>query len=182
MGVPNLDLTRLYFGDYVGDTMDLTADQHAVFQTLLLQLWLQRPVDLKTSWLRKHSGLSRGDWRFIRPPLLQPLEIALAGVHRWNEAIKAYDGRRLPPFEWKILRTLVLARDGYICVYCGSTEDLHADHRISVARGGSNALENLVTACGPCNLSKGPKTVDCWLKTRGSTKRLPTNAKAPRRS
>jgi hypothetical protein len=121
MGMLNLDLTRLYFGDYVGDTMDLTADQHTVFQKLLLQLWLQRPVVLKTRWLRKQSRLSRGDWHFIHPLLLEPLGTALAGVHRWNEAIKAYDGRRLPPFEWQILRTLVLARDDYTCVYCGST-------------------------------------------------------------
>jgi 5-methylcytosine-specific restriction endonuclease McrA len=114
--------------------------------------------------------------------LLEPLETALAGVHRWNEAIKAYDGRRLPPFEWQILRTLVLARDDYTCVYCGSTEDLHADHRKSVARGGTNALENLDTACGPCNLSKGPKTVDGWLKSRTSSKKPVTKARAPIRS
>jgi hypothetical protein len=166
MGVPTLDLTRLYFGDYVGDTMDFTADQHAVFQTLLLQLWLLRPVALKTRWLRKQSGLPRGDWRSIYPLLRGPLERALAGVYRWNEAIKAYDGQRLPPFEWKILRTIVLARDGYTCAYCGSTEDLHADHRISVAQGGSNALENLVTACAPCNLSKGSNSLDSWLQSR----------------
>lgn len=182
MGAPNLDVTRLYFGDYVGDTMDLTAYQHAVFQTLLLQLWLNRPANLKTRWLRKQSRLSRSDWRCIHPLLLQPLEIALAGVQRWNEAIKAYDGRRLPPFEWQILRTLVLARDGYSCVYCGSTEDLHADHRISVTRGGSNALENLVTACAPCNLSKGPKSFDVWMKSRGVTKKSATNARTPIRS
>jgi hypothetical protein len=124
---------------------------------------------------RKQSGLSRDDWRFIHPLLLQPLEIALAGVHRWNEAIKAYDGRRLPPFEWKILRTLAFARDGYTCVYCGSTEDLHADHRISVTRGGSNALDNVVTACAPCNLSKGPKTLGDWMKSRGCTNRAAQN-------
>ena len=182
MGIPNIDLTRLYFGDYVGDTVDLTADQHTTFQTLLLQLWLQRPVALKSRWLRKQAGLSRGDWRFIHPLLLEPLETALAGVHRWNEAIKAYDGRRLPPFEWQILRTLVLARDDYTCVYCGSTEDLHADHRISVARGGTNALENLDTACGPCNLSKGPKTLSDWMKSRGSTNRPVKNVRAPIRS
>ncbi len=182
MGAPNLDLTSLYFGDYVGDTMDLTADQHAVFQKLLLQLWLQRPVELKTRWLRRQSGLSRRDWRFIHPLLVHPLEIALAGVHRWNEAIKAYDGTRLPPIEWKILRMLVLARDGYTCVYYGSTDDLHVDHRISVARGGSTALENLVTACGPCNLSKGPKTADCWLKSNDSTKKSGKNVRAPIRS
>lgn len=182
MALLNVDLTRLYFGDYAGDTIDLTAEQHTVFQTLLLQLWLQTPVDLGARWLRKQSGLSRRDWRFIHPLLLQPLEIALAGVHRWNEVIKVYDGRRLPPFEWQILRTLVFARDGYICVYCGSMEDLHADHRISVAQGGSNAFENIVTACGTCNLSKGPKTVDDWLKSRGSAKRRPQDAKAPIRS
>jgi len=170
MGMPKLDLTRLYFGDYVGDTMDLTVDQHDVFQKLLLQLWLHRPIALKASWLRKQSELSRGDWRIVHPLLLQPLEIALAGVHRWNEAIKAYDGQRLPPFEWQVLRTLVLARDGNTCIYCGSTEDLHADHRVSVVRGGSNALENIVTACGPCNLSKGPKTVECWLQSLGAKK------------
>ena len=181
MGVPNIDLARLYFGDYLGDTMDLTADQHAVFQKLLLQLWLHSPVTLKARWLRKQSGLSRGDLRAILPLLMQPLEIALAGVHRWNEAIKAYDGRRLPPFEWHILRTLVLARDNYTCVYCGSTEDLHADHRVSVVHGGSNALENIVTACGPCNLSKGPKTVEYWLKSHGSQESRPENAMAPKR-
>src|ERR1700743_398884 len=104
MGMLNLDLTRLYFGDYVGDTMDLTADQHAVFQKLLLQVWLQRPVALKTRWLCKQSGLPRGDWRVMHPLLLQPLETALAGIHSWNKVIKAYDGRRLPPFEWQILR------------------------------------------------------------------------------
>jgi hypothetical protein len=172
MSTLGIDLTRLYFGDYLGDTMDLTADQHAVFQTLLLQLWLQRPVALKTRWLRKRSGLSRGDWGCIHPLLLQPLEIALAGVHRWNDAIKDYDGRRLPPFEWQILRTLVLARDGYTCVYCGSTANLHADHKISVVRGGSNALENLATACRPCNLSKGPKTHHVWLQSKNSTKNV----------
>ncbi|MDN5289758.1 MAG: endonuclease [Mucilaginibacter sp.] len=181
MGMLNLDLTRLYFGDYVGDTMDLTADQHTVFQKLLLQLWLQRPVVLKTRWLRKQSRLSRGDWHFIHPLLLEPLGTALAGVHRWNEAIRAYDGRRLPPFEWQILRTLVLARDDYTCVYCGSTEDLHADHRISITRGGSNALDNVVTACAPCNLSKGPKTIGDWMKSRGSTKSV-KNARGPIRS
>jgi HNH endonuclease len=162
----DIDLTRLYIGDYVADTMDLAADQHDALQQLLLQIWLQQPAKLKIRWLRKRSGLSRSEWRVIQPSLLEPLEIALAGVHRWNKAIKAYDGQRLPPFEWQILRTIVLARDDYTCQYCGGTEDLHADHRTAVARGGSNALDNLVTACGPCNHSKGSKPVDSWLESR----------------
>lgn len=163
-----IDLTQLYIGDYVADTMEFTAEQHDIFQCLLLQLWLQQPATLTDRWLRKHSGLDRFEWRAVRTLLLELLETALAGIVRWNEAIKAFDGQRLPPFEWRVLRTIVLARDCYTCVYCGSEEDLHADHRIPVARGGSNRLDNLVTACGPCNQSKGPKSVEDWLAARSA--------------
>lgn len=179
MRAPDIDLTRLYIGDYIADTMDLAAEQHAILQKLLLQLWLHQPVSLKMRWLRQRSGLSRREWRVIQPRLLEPLEIALTGVHRWNTAIKAYDGQRLPPFEWQILRTIVLARDDYTCLYCGSTEELHADHRIAVARGGSNVLENLVTACGPCNRSKGPKSLDAWLESRNK-EQARSSAQKPR--
>lgn len=60
----------------------------------------------------------------------------------------------------------------YICGYCRSTEELQVDHRISVARGGSNALENLITACGPCNLSKGSKAIDDWSNSRTAGKKV----------
>jgi hypothetical protein len=163
MRAPDIDLTRLYIGDYVADTMKLTADQHAVLQTLLLQLWLQRPASLKERWIRKQAGLSTWEWRAIRSHLLEVLETALTGIARWNEGIKAYDGRRLLPYEWQVLRIIVLARDDYTCVYCGSDADLHVDHRIPVSRGGSNGLENLATACGPCNLAKGAKLLQTWI-------------------
>lgn len=52
----------------------------------------------------------------------------------------------------------VLKRDGFKCQYCGATADqnaLHIDHITPVARGGSNEMHNLVTACSNCNLGKG---------------------------
>lgn len=159
----DIDLTRLYIGDYVTDTLDFTADQHRVFQKLLLQLWLRQPVSLHDRWIRKHAALSRPDWRGLRSLLREPLERALCAIAYWNEAIKAYDGRRLPPAEWLVVRIIIQARDGYACAYCGSEEDLHVDHRVPVIRGGSNSFDNLVTACRPCNLSKGPKPLDIWL-------------------
>lgn len=58
----------------------------------------------------------------------------------------------------KKLRLQVLERDGFTCRYCGkigAQEELHVDHVQSVARGGKNVWANLVTACLPCNLSKG---------------------------
>jgi len=46
------------------------------------------------------------------------------------------------------------------CFYCQVPlqNKYHVDHRIPVSRGGSNGPENLVCACGPCNLRKHTKT------------------------
>ena len=60
------------------------------------------------------------------------------------------------------VRFEVLKRDGFRCAYCGATpgEDaLHVDHAVSVADGGSDTIENLVTACQTCNLGKGSTSV-----------------------
>lgn len=47
-----------------------------------------------------------------------------------------------------------------ICVYCGRRPpdvELHVDHVVPVAKGGSNELHNLVAACRDCNLGKHAK-------------------------
>jgi hypothetical protein len=164
----DIDLTQLYIGDYLSDTLDFTADQHRTFQTLLLHLWLRQPASLSDRWIRKHAALSRAGWHGLRPLLREPLERALCAIGYWNEAVKAYDGQRLAPSQWQVVRTIILTRDKHVCAYCGSEEDLHVDHRIPLARGGSNSFDNLVTACGPCNLSKGPKPLDIWLASMAS--------------
>jgi 5-methylcytosine-specific restriction endonuclease McrA len=47
---------------------------------------------------------------------------------------------------------------GNKCVYCGTEENLHIEHRIPLSRGGSHHPANLAPACGSCNSSKGTKT------------------------
>jgi len=52
----------------------------------------------------------------------------------------------------------VFLRDRFVCQYCGDdfpTQDLTFDHVIPRSRGGRTAWENVVTACGGCNLLKG---------------------------
>ena len=49
-------------------------------------------------------------------------------------------------------------RDGFACQYCGRAEDLTFDHVNPRSRGGRTTWENIVTACAPCNLSKGGRT------------------------
>jgi hypothetical protein len=152
----------LYIGDYFTDTLEFASDHHAVFQRLLLCLWTQEPKPLKDRWLRKSSGLSRSDWRSLKDRWLPLLEYAYHGILQWRKAISAYDGQRLKTADWQIVRIIVFARDDYTCTYCGSQDNLHVDHRIPVIRGGSNSLDNLVTACGPCNHSKGSKSLSDW--------------------
>lgn len=55
------------------------------------------------------------------------------------------------------LRFAVLYRDAFTCQYCGRQPPevtLHVDHRNPFSLGGENSMENLVTACGECNLGK----------------------------
>jgi 5-methylcytosine-specific restriction endonuclease McrA len=56
--------------------------------------------------------------------------------------------------EWLLL---VVAYGGR-CAYCARIAVLHADHRIPLARGGSNAIQNILPACARCNLRKGRLT------------------------
>lgn len=49
-------------------------------------------------------------------------------------------------------------RDMYQCVYCGTSvtnSTATVDHVLPISCGGRTHWENLVTACGPCNHSKG---------------------------
>ena len=46
-------------------------------------------------------------------------------------------------------------RDQFECQYCGDPRDLTFDHIIPRSKGGRTTWENIVTACSPCNLTKG---------------------------
>ena len=46
-----------------------------------------------------------------------------------------------------------------VCYWCGTrcASDHHVDHYTPLSRGGRHELDNLVIACGPCNLKKNAK-------------------------
>lgn len=63
----------------------------------------------------------------------------------------------------KKLRFDVFKRDGFACQYCGAVPPqavLWIDHIVPVCDGGSNDIDNLVTACDACNLGKGRTPLD----------------------
>lgn len=59
-------------------------------------------------------------------------------------------------------KTRIFERDGWKCVYCGSTENLSLDHVKARSTGGGDEDSNLVTACRPCNSSKGNRPLSVW--------------------
>jgi 5-methylcytosine-specific restriction endonuclease McrA len=55
------------------------------------------------------------------------------------------------------VKLLVWSRDGGACTRCGAKQQLHFDHVIPVAKGGSNVPVNIQLLCQPCNLRKSDK-------------------------
>lgn len=48
------------------------------------------------------------------------------------------------------------------CFYCGTTENIEADHVLAVKRTGCHGISNLLPACRSCNGSKGERTIMEW--------------------
>jgi hypothetical protein len=57
----------------------------------------------------------------------------------------------------------IMERDGFCCQLCGARREqgavLHVDHKVPLAKGGSNEDENLWTLCQSCNLGKSDKVL-----------------------
>lgn len=64
----------------------------------------------------------------------------------------------IPYKKVSMTRSNIFKRDGYACIYCGTTKDLTIDHVLPRSRGGKDTWENLVTACHSCNSKKGNRT------------------------
>lgn len=53
---------------------------------------------------------------------------------------------------------------GNVCIYCGRGDvALTRDHKVPIARGGTDYIENLVPACIECNSAKHTKTATEFL-------------------
>ena len=75
----------------------------------------------------------------------------------------------------RISRRALFARDGFRCVYCGdSSHRLTLDHVVPRSRGGDSVWENVVTACAPCNLRKGDRSLEQAGMALRTSPRAPT--------
>jgi len=89
---------------------------------------------------------------------------------------------------WRELRKTILARDGYVCAYCGQDADT-VDHVVSVKESREMAMspDNLVSACKRCNSMKGARSEGVFLARKFTPpvfldKISPTQSKPPQTS
>ncbi|MFT8336794.1 MAG: HNH endonuclease, partial [Acetobacter orientalis] len=112
-----------------------------------LSLWSWQDT-MKAVWLDRVSILSEYEAEVHSPQRAFRLPSVIA--------LKDYiPSARKPAFT----RFNVFLRDNFSCQYCGEkfpTHDLTFDHVIPRCKGGRTTWENVVTACGVCNLRKGP--------------------------
>jgi 5-methylcytosine-specific restriction endonuclease McrA len=73
--------------------------------------------------------------------------------------------------EWMEL----LRRYDYRCAYCGATGLLEPDHRMPLARGGTNFIANILPACSRCNRRKRLLT-DVEFRARFAAEKRRTTA------
>ena len=144
--------------------------------------------DFRTEFTRARGALKHRPALVLNADY-RPLSYYPLSLWPWQEAIKAKwldrvdivaeyeDVVRRPSTEIRIPSVVVLKdyvkpqkrvaftrfnlflRDEFRCQYCGSHGDLTFDHVVPRARGGITSWENVVAACGRCNLRKGSKSL-----------------------
>ena len=129
-----------------------------------------------TTVRRAHVLVFKGKAEVIEE-LEQPLRSA-TGAFPWPHVIRLVQYVRVPrTLQRKISRRALFARDGWRCMYCGTTTGrLTLDHVVPRSRGGGSVWENVVTSCAPCNLRKGnrlPEELEMHMLVKP---RIPTPA------
>src|SRR6266850_1338742 len=108
-----------------------------------------------TTVKRAHVLVFKGKAELIEH-LEKPLRSA-TDTYRWPHVIRLVHYVRVPrAVQRKISRRALFARDGWRCVYCGTSSGrMTLDHVVPRSRGGDSVWENVDTSCAPCNLRKG---------------------------
>ncbi len=127
---------------------------------LPLSLWSWQDA-VKAAYLDRVSIIAEYD-QVVHSP---SMEIRIPSVVVLKDYVK-------PTKSAAFTRFNLFLRDEFCCQYCGSKGEMTFDHVIPRARGGKTVWENVVAACGPCNLKKGSRSLSqCGLHLRRPPRR-----------
>jgi 5-methylcytosine-specific restriction endonuclease McrA len=132
---------------------------HRAVQQVLVLNASYEPLNV-CSVRRAHVLVWKGKAEVVES-LDRPLNSATSSFV-WPNVIRLLVYVRVPhAVKRRISRRALFARDGFRCVYCGSSSHrLTLDHVVPRSRGGESIWENVVTACSPCNLRKGDRLLE----------------------
>jgi len=111
---------------------------------------------VEEQYLKLYGKKPRDTWRGIRRLYQEGVLVKVRkGVYKYDpDLVRQRELQDFPPE----IKEEIFRRDGYKCVVCGrGREDgveIHADHRISLDKGGTNTVENGQTLCSEHNLLK----------------------------
>lgn len=137
--------------DPIGDlARDFTHDKPRVLQWFRAEDWPNASLNQLYHMLRFRFACS------------EALDTLVAAYREWQQLGNTYratrDDRQRRGKGWYKLRFAVLRRDSYRCQLCGRDASdgikLEVDHKIPVAKGGTDDLLNLWTLCFDCNRGK----------------------------
>lgn len=122
--------------------------------------WYYANVDKKAVYDKKYRSTNKERKRVnSRQWYAQNLDKARLQAKNATQRRKA---RKRANGEFYILPKHLVNLYSSKCIYCGSSENIQADHVVPISRGGNHGIGNLVPACSTCNLSKRDRTIMEW--------------------
>lgn len=132
------------------ELLDQIAKYSSIKQTLELKLY--ESTGVIESILNFFSGNNSESLRAELKTTDRLLEDVFHHYMKINKLILSiYDLWTTYPPDWNERVTEIKEKYFGCCSQCGSCRNLHVHHRISLARGGSNRLDNLVLLCEMCH-------------------------------
>ena len=126
-----------------------------------MKLNAEKAREAMRRWRRRHPDKHVAESRAYRKRNAARVDARIAAyrrrrpevlmvIHQRRRAREVAAGGRFTANEWLDL----VARYSGRCAYCEANGPLQPDHRIALARGGTNAIDNILPSCPPCNRRK----------------------------
>lgn len=136
--------------------------------------WISRNAekarDAMRRWRQRHPEEHNAESRAFYARHRERIKLMRAAYHAANPEVRRTASQRrrfreanaAGSYTTKEWLALLDAFDRQ-CGYCGASGPLHADHRVPLARGGTNFIGNIIPACVTCNLRKAKLTDEEFL-------------------
>lgn len=134
---------------------------------------LQHRVETTIAWvnrLRRYAPITGISQELVRFDLQQVENPEISGVQYQQGTLFGYE-----------VRQYLLEKWGRKCAYCGGENvPLQIEHIHPRVKGGTDRVSNLCMSCEPCNIKKGTKDIEVFLKKKPDVlKRILSQAKRP---